>query len=44
VLIIVIKYIIIILILRQDVNKCPFQHEIKLGSMNEILGDKMNRI
>jgi hypothetical protein len=38
VLIIVIKYIIFIQILRQKMNKCPFQHEIKHSSVNEILG------
>lgn len=34
VLIIVIKYIIFIQILRQEMNKCPFQHEIKPISVN----------
>ena len=38
VLIIVIKYIIFIQILRQEMNKCPFQHKIKPSSLNEFLG------
>jgi len=43
-LIIVIKYIMFIPILRQEMNKYPFQHEIKPSSVNEFLGGKTIRI
>jgi len=44
VLIIAIKYIIFIQILRQEMNNWTFQHEIKLSSVSEFLGDKIIRI